>query len=161
MGQKPGGGYEIRALAEDRDHSWLEGFSKNYEKKRAEEMERRREGARIDEEHWAKSKANVARMEREYAPLLKKVQKNMQWWPDEEPIPNSKWEEIQRGASEPSMGLEMTDTRARAVAEANRPDQGIFGFGLLGAVRKLVGGEIEKSEEKREAARLLNRGALF
>ena len=133
-----------------------------YREAKAERDRARAQKEQEDREFATKLRADQARMDAEYAPKSEKAWEALSWRAKETPISDLRWEKIRHRASLPSMGPEMTTARAEAEAEAEAPvDQGIFGFGLLGSVRELVWEEIEKSEKKREAARILNRAEIF
>jgi len=157
MEQKHGGGLGITAVMQE-----SVDYSSYYLKAKAKRDRAQVQKEREDREFFAKLRRDQARMDREYAPKAEKAWENLQWGTRKRPVSDTQWEEIKRRAGAPSMGLEMTTTRAEAEAEATAPiDQGILGLGLLGAVRKLVWEEIEKSEKKREAAKNLNRATIF
>ena len=131
-----------------------------YREAKAERDRAQAEKEREDREFFANLRAKQERERPRIKMEEEKVWEALSWRAKETPLSDLRWEKIRRRASLPSMGPEMTTARAEAEAEAP-VDQGIFGFGLLGSVRELVWEEIEKSEKKREAARILNRAEIF
>ena len=121
-----------------------------YRKAKVERDRARAQKEREDREFAIKLRADQARMDAEYAPKLKRVQRNLQWWSDKRQISDLRWQKIQRRASKPCFGLEMTTARAEAEAEATAPvDQGILGLGILSTIRNRLAQITEQSERER------------
>lgn len=152
----------MTATMRDDDKSWLEGFAKNYKEERAEAERKRWAKERENAAHWARVRENQREMDVKYAPKLESVQRNLQWWADEKPVSNSRWEKIRRRSALPSFGPEMSTARMEAEAEAEAPiDQGILGLGILSSIRKIFQQELEQSDKKLEAERLRSRPHIF
>jgi len=146
----------------DADHSWIDNYGADYRRNMAEAEKKRAEQERQDAAYWAKKDMERKAADIVYAAKAEKVWENLQTEAKKRPISDERWEGIKRRAGLPCMGEEMTYARAEAEAEATSPvDRGIFGLGILSSIRKLVLQELEQSEKRREAARILNRPAIF
>jgi hypothetical protein len=162
MEEKPGGGLRMSEIMRDAGRDWLDNFDANYRMKTAEAEKKRAEQERQDATYWTKKDVERKAADIVYAAKAERVWENLQTEAKKRPISDERWEGIKRRAGMPSMGEEMTYARAEAEAEATSPvDRGIFGLGILSSIRKLVLQEIEQSEKRREAARVLNRAAIF
>jgi len=137
-------------------------YSSYYLKAKAERDRKQREREASDRRFFAELRAKQERERPKIKMEEEKVWEALSWRAKEAPISDSKWEEIRRHAAKPSFGPEMTTARAEAEAEATSPvDRGIFGFGLLGVVRKQLWQLTEQSAKERERLRKLNRAAIF
>jgi hypothetical protein len=149
MEQRPGGGLRMTAVMQE-----PVDYSSYYLKAKAERDRIQREKEDSDRRFfaWLRTEQEMER------PRIKReeerVWRALCWTPRKEPISSDAWERIRRRSSKPAMWPELTSSaRIRVEQEAEAPVR----LGLLGTIRDLFFEE----EKKREAARILNRPALF
>jgi hypothetical protein len=154
MEQRPGGGLRMTAVMQE-----PVDYSSYYLKAKAERDRKQRERDDSDRRFFAGLRAeqerNMPRIKREE----ERAWRAIYWMPRKGPISNDVWERIRCRSSKPAMWPELTySARIRVEQEAEAPvNEGILGLGLLGTIRDLFFEE----KKKREAARILNRPALF
>lgn len=157
MELKHGGGLRMTATMQQPVN-----HAENFMKEKAKRDRAQAERERRDHEFAVKLRADQMKMDAEYGPRTEKAWEALQWQARERPVSDAQWKETQKRAGTPSMGLEMTDTRARAVAEATAPvDQGILGLGILSTIRNRLTQITEQSEREGERLRKLNRPSIF